>query len=129
MHARTHAHARTHTHAHTHTHTHAHTHALAHTRTHTSKTRALRQVDSIDRLPTRDPTKMEVTQDEAFAFREWLGYCGSRQPVQRERASFVGHFQWFDSLSKEPTSRIPPTNLAEVQALVEDFFPGGLVVW
>lgn len=85
--------------------------------------------DPIDELPAHDPTQMQVTRTEALDFRRWLHECAAARPADRERSSFVAHFQWFDSLSKEATERIPFTDLAEVEALLRQYFPDGAVVW
>ena len=85
--------------------------------------------EPLSQLPEHDPSQMEVTRGEAMAFRRWLRACGDQQPMQQARAAFVAHFQWFDSLSKERTERIPPTSLREVQSLLEEYFSDGMVEW
>ena len=65
----------------------------------------------------------DVLRHEAIAFRRSLHHRDVK------RLTFVAHFQWFDALSKLNTEDIPPTNLAEVEALLAEYFPGGFVEW
>jgi hypothetical protein len=100
---------------------------------------------------TEDPYRVDVTVEEARAFRRTLG------PRDKHRAAFIAHFQWFDARSKQAraaacvlpspvlssvlslisdlisraqmTDEIPLVDLDEVDEVIRAYFPGGMLVW
>ena len=42
---------------------------------------------------------------------------------------FVAYFQWFDARSKQQTDEIPLVDLDEVDEVIREYFPDGMLVW
>ena len=53
----------------------------------------------------------------------------SRMASDVARAKFVGHFAYFDAMSKMETDDIPVIDYDEVQQLILAYFPNGRVEW
>ena len=71
-----------------------------------------------------DPFRTKVTLAEARAFKQSL-----ERPADRHRTEFVAYFQWFDARSKQQTDEIPLVDLDEVDEVIREYFPDGMLVW
>lgn len=86
-------------------------------------THSIDQCKAVARDLQDDPYRVDVTAAQVHAFR------ASLSAADVERATFVAQFQWFDARSKQQTERIPPVDLDEVEAVINHYFPGGMLVW
>lgn len=79
------------------------------------------KLDQLD--PQVQQQRLIVTPEEVSA----LGARLDKADVQR--AEFVAHFAYFDRNSKLETDEIPVIDIEEVKALINEYFPAGMVEW
>ena len=88
---------------------------------------APKYVDDQKGVALTDP---KAIAQRLFVSREELAAVSARlDHSDVERARFVAHFAYFDRDSKLETDEIPVVDVEEVQLLLQEYFPGGRVLW